>query len=307
MWKKTVIQTGAAVLALTVSASLAGVAEAAPRPPQPKPAYVALGDSYAAGTGAGSYITTDGTSCHRSLLSYAGRIAANSNLALNLQACAGAVTSDVTALQLGPLSSSTAYVTVTIGGNDIGFADILSTCLGTSEISCLAAVSLAESKATNELPAKLVSVFSAVKAKAGNAKIVATNYPRLFNGVDCSLLTSFTSEEMTRLNAGADTLSGVIRDAATASNIGYVDVRTPFVGHAVCSSAAWINNASLFTQFESFHPNADGQRYGYTPGVSSALGTTNTKPGKGASSVTTGGQTSTDTRRGEVRVSTARG
>ena len=53
------------------------------------PAYVALGDSYASGTGTRSYIS-DGTSCQRSTSAYPSLIAAARGYALNFRACSGA-------------------------------------------------------------------------------------------------------------------------------------------------------------------------------------------------------------------------
>jgi len=290
----------AGLLTLVLGSSLAAAAEAAPKPPKPKPAYVALGDSYAAGEGAGTYLA-DGTGCDRSLSGYPGLVASNGNLALDLQACAGAVVADVSGLQLATLSPSTAYVTITVGGNDIGFADVMRTCLGTDTTACLDAVATARSVATTQLPDRLSNLFSTVKAKAPNAKIVATSYPRLFNGTDCSLWTSFTTDEMTALNDGSDLLAQVVEQAAADARIGFTDVRQPFVGHAICDAAPWIHNVEIFNQDESFHPNADGYRYGYTPGVMTSLGVSSTtKPGK--PKVTTGGQTSSDTERGRVEV-----
>lgn len=307
MSKKAMVRLFAGLITLTLGTSVATVSEAAPKPPKPQPQYVALGDSYAAGDGAGTYLS-DGTDCHRSLLGYPGLVAANGNLALNLQACSGADIGDVTSLQLGALSGSTAYVTITIGGNDIGFSSVVSTCLGNDTNACLTAVTTAEDLAANQLTGQLTTLFSAVKAKVGTGtKIVATSYPRLFNGSDCSVWTDFTVEEMTRLNEGADTLAGVIQVAASTAGIGYTDVRTPFVGHAVCDATPWIHNVSLFVpQYEYFHPTADGYRYGYTPGVATSLGVSATKPGKGKPTVTTGGQTSTDTSRGDVQVNPAK-
>lgn len=290
----------AGLLTLALGSSLATAADAAPKPPKPKPAYVALGDSYAAGEGAGSYLA-DGTGCDRSLLGYPGLVAANGNLTLDLQACAGAVVSDVSALQLATLTTSTAYVTITVGGNDIGFADVMTTCLGTNTTACLNAVAAAEGVATSVLPGRLANLFSVVKTLAPNAKITATSYPLLFNGRNCSLWTSFTPDEMTALNAGSDLLAWVIQQAADVAGIDYADVRQPFTGHAICDAAPWIHNVEIFSQDESFHPNADGYRYGYTPGVMTSLGVSSTtKPGR--PKVTTGGQTSTDTERGRVEV-----
>ena len=63
------------------------------------PAYVALGDSYASGTGTRSYIA-DGTSCQRSTSAYPSLIAAARGYALNFRACSGATVADVTNTQL---------------------------------------------------------------------------------------------------------------------------------------------------------------------------------------------------------------
>jgi hypothetical protein len=44
-------------------------------------------------------------------------------------ACSGATTSDVVSTQLGPLTSATGLVSITVGGNDAGFGDVMSTCV----------------------------------------------------------------------------------------------------------------------------------------------------------------------------------
>src|ERR1700754_1011327 len=87
------------------------------------PAYVALGDSYSSGNGAGNYISSSGD-CHRSNSAYPALWAsANSPSSFTFAACSGAVTTDVINSQLGSLNASTGLVTLTIGGNDAGFAD----------------------------------------------------------------------------------------------------------------------------------------------------------------------------------------
>ena len=78
-------------------------------------------------------------------------------------------------------------------------------------------------------------------------------------------------------------------------------MQEPFGGHAVCDSTPWINNVDLLAQYNSFHPNAAGHASGYQPAVRSSLkldgnvSVTTTK-------VTTGGTTSSDTKRGLVRI-----
>ena len=99
----------AATAALVVSAAPAHAAN---------PSYVALGDSYSSGTGTRSYIS-DGTSCLRSVYAYPSLIASAKGYDLNFRACSGAKIADVSNTQLSALSSSTAYVSISIGGNEI--------------------------------------------------------------------------------------------------------------------------------------------------------------------------------------------
>ena len=133
----------AAVTALVISAAPADAAA---------PSYVALGDSYSSGTGTRSYLA-DGTSCLRSVYAYPSIIASAKGYALNFRACSGAKITDVTNAQLSALSSSTAYVTISIGGNDAGFADVLTTCAQPAWLSnCTGAVDRAQSYVRNTLP-----------------------------------------------------------------------------------------------------------------------------------------------------------
>ena len=67
-------------------------------------------------------------------------------------------------------------------------------------------------------------------------------------------------------------LATAISNAAGDAGVTFADVRTPFVGHAVCDRSPWILNASLFKSYESFHPNATGHSSGYRPVVATALG-----------------------------------
>lgn len=279
--------------------------------PAPAGVYVALGDSYAAGNGAGSYLDS---TCHRSLKGYPGLVAESGSLELDLQACSGATIADVLNHQLGTLDGDTDYVTITAGGNDVGFADIISTCaIGTTN-DCLAEIDAAVSMIPT-VQDRLTTLVGQVQTAAPNASIVVTTYPRFFDGDVCStLLTSFTGTETAALDDGANQLAAGIMDAVGAissENVSAVDVRGPFSGHGVCDSDEWIHDIAIFggNSFEWFHPNAAGYQYGYTPSVGEALAVPEpnqpTKPGKGnnkKTTVTVGGVTSSDTERGTVKV-----
>lgn len=256
--------------------------------------YVALGDSYAAGVGAGGYLD-DGSDCGRSAASYPGVLATARGYVLDLQACSGAVTSDIPR-QLGTLSASTTRVSLSVGGNDIGFAPVVTECLKPSWWgNCTGAVDGARAAITDQLPGRLRTTYGLVRAKAPNATVVVTGYPRLFNGRDCSPLTFFSADEMARLNATADLLNATIRREAERAGFQFVDVTDPFVGHAVCDSPEWIHNASLVVR-DSFHPKPAGHR-AYATAIGSRL---DGAPARQAATIRTGGQTSSDTRRGRV-------
>ncbi len=231
------------------------------------PAYVALGDSYSSGTGTRSYLD-DGTSCLRSTYAYPSLIAAAKGYALNFRACSGATVADVASLQLPALSASTAYVTISVGGNDAGFADVLTECALPSWISdCYGAIAGAQSFIRYTLPARLDGLYARIRSLAPAAKVTVVGYPRIFDGRDCNLFTWFSSTEESRLNATADLINSVMSGRATAAGFSFADPTSRFVGHAVCDPTEWINGLSN-PIVESYHPNRSGHASGYTPTVS---------------------------------------
>jgi len=248
----------AAVTALVISAAPAGAAA---------PSYVALGDSYSSGTGTRSYIA-DGTSCLRSVYAYPSLIASAKGYALNLRACSGAKIADVTGTQLSALTASTSYVTISVGGNDAGFADVLTTCAQPAWLSnCNGAVDGAQAYIRTTLPAALTSLYASIRSRAPQAKVTVVGYPRIFNGEDCNLLTWFSPTEESRLNATADLINSTTAARASAAGFAFANPTSRFVGHAVCDSPEWLNGLSNPIT-ESYHPNKTGHASGYTPTVS---------------------------------------
>ena len=129
------------------------------------PSYVALGDSYSSGVGTRSYLS-DGTSCQRSTYAYPSLVAAARGYALNFRACSGAKISDVTNTQLGALAASTGYVTISVGGNDAGFADVLTECAQPGWMSnCNGAIDKAQAYINNTLPGRLATLYASIRTK----------------------------------------------------------------------------------------------------------------------------------------------
>jgi lysophospholipase L1-like esterase len=231
--------------------------------------YVALGDSYSSGTGTRDYSLSSG--CQRGPYAYPALIKADRpNTNLTFVACSGAKTGDVLANQVQSLSTSTNIVTITIGGNDAGFSSVITKC-AEPLISCNTEITNAQNYIRNTLPGNLNNVYSQIRSRAPNARVIVLGYPRIFMGVDCNAGTFFSSDEMTKLNATADLMKTTIAGRAAAYGFTFKDAIPAFVGHAVCSSTEWLNGLSNPIS-DSYHPNRNGHKLGYEPLVRSVIG-----------------------------------
>ncbi len=249
-----------------VSAGLIGVVAAAPAASAGGAVnYVALGDSYSSGAGAGDYISSSG-SCERSTNAYPEQWAdANSPATFVSVACSGATTADVLSSQVSALSTSTTLVSITIGGNDAGFSSTMETCVLSSTSSCLNAVAAAETFIADQLPARLDSTLQAIRAHAPSAKVVVLDYPDLYDLSGPGFCIGLSTQDRTALNQGADELDGAIQAAAQANNDTFADVRGQFAGHEICDSGGWLHSVDIFAISSSYHPTAAGQELGYQP------------------------------------------
>ncbi len=229
--------------------------------------YVALGDSYAAGVGAGVPLSL----CWRSRAGYPVAVAGSLGLDVAYQACLGATVAHVLDHQLEALADTTELVTVTVGGNDIGFVPVLVACAEPAWMrDSDGVIDHALAVLRTRLPADLDRLHEAVRARAGAARRVVTAYPRLFAGIDCSPLTFFSAHEMDRLDAAADELAATIEVAAVRAGAEFVDVRPGFVGHAVCQPEPYLNGVSAVV-VNSYHPDAAGHD-AYAAAVLARLG-----------------------------------
>jgi hypothetical protein len=262
--RKAVYAGAAAALALGSSMVAAPAFGATPTH------YAALGDSYSSGVGTRDYFPDSGD-CQRSPKAYPQLWANSHKVAkFSFAACSGAKTDDVDANQLGSLGPDTSLVTISIGGNDIGFTSVIGQCLFTDDASCASAVNAAETRIRDDLPAKLDTTYAKIRSAAPNAKVVVVGYPRL-NALGPCNIPGYTDAKRASINAGADVLANVIAGRASAAGFSFADTRWGFDGHGVCGSQEWINGPSNPVR-ESFHPNVDGQADGYLPTVDAATG-----------------------------------
>ncbi|GLZ05017.1 lipase 1 [Actinomadura sp. NBRC 104412] len=230
--------------------------------------YVALGDSYSSGTGAGNYDPASGN-CLRSANAYPRLWAADrSPDSFKFVACSGATTSSVTSGQLSALESSTTLVSITVGGNDAGFARVMETCVLQSTASCETAVANAESFMRNTLPGRLDSLYSSIRSKSPSARVVVLGYPRLYiqNSSGC---IGLSQTKRAALNRAADTLNTSISGAVSRAGFTFSDVRDEFAGHELCSGDGWLHSLT-YPIGDSYHPTARGHANGYYPALRSS-------------------------------------
>jgi len=231
--------------------------------------YVALGDSYSSGVGTGGPYS--GGNCSRSASAYP-QLWANSHspASFGFAACSGARTGDVLSSQVGSLSASTSLVTISIGGNDAGFVDVITACTLNDDTTCVNRVNTAKTFVNNELPAKLDSVYAAIKQRSPSARVIVLGYPRFYK-VPGSCSVGLSDTKRSAINGGSDTLATVTSARARAAGFTFVDIRTIWTGHEICSGSVWLNSLT-WPVGESYHPNKSGQANGYLVALNGATG-----------------------------------
>jgi lysophospholipase L1-like esterase len=258
------------MLAIGVTASAFGLAAAVTGtgiPAQAAPAvhYVALGDSYSSGVGAGD---TSG-SCGRSPNAYPALWAkAHSPASFTFAACSGATTSDVINSQLSALNTSTTLVSITIGGNDVGFSHIMETCVLESTSACESVIATAEKYANDTLPGLLDTTLADISGHAPNAKVVVSDYPDFYD-LSAWLCLGLSSADHRAIDNGINDLDGVLQSAAAKYGDTFFDVRSEFASHEICSGSDWLHALTLPIG-DSYHPTANGQKDGYLPAFTAA-------------------------------------
>ncbi|WP_421111124.1 SGNH/GDSL hydrolase family protein [Streptomyces sp. NEAU-S77] len=259
-------------MALSVTAV---IATAQPGSAAARPHYVALGDSVAAGIGAGSLSRWQGN-CFidedrkirvpNATKAYPPRVARALGARLDFKAFCGANTKQVIAEQLGTLNDGTDLVTVQVGANNYGFTGVVKKCILFSGGSvCNDAVAKVQRDFANKLPGDLDKLYKRIREKAEGAKVLVVGYPKILRQTQplCNGDGRMFLDTRKRINTAAHTLNDVTRIAAARHGFQFVEAEQAFKGHAICDRPEWINGISLPT-VESFHPNARGhQAYGW--------------------------------------------
>ncbi|WP_394436558.1 SGNH/GDSL hydrolase family protein [Streptomyces sp. SGAir0957] len=269
----------AALSSCALTVGLAGTAAAAaPGAPSGghRPAYVALGDSYTSGPGIPAQVDAG---CARSDHNYPSLTARSRHLtSFTDVSCGGATTAEMWQAQgtnkpqLDAVRRDTDLVTLQIGGNDIGFGSIISTCagLGAQDLSgnpCQKHYNAAGYDALTlkilQTAPKVTRVLRAVHAKAPHARVVVVGYPALLpdDGTGCYPTVPFAAKDFPYLRDTQKRLNLMLRAVAHLNRADYVDTYRPTVGHDMCKAPAdrWIEPLSPTSPAAPAHPNAKGQ------------------------------------------------
>lgn len=231
--------------------------------------YVALGDSYASGVGAGNYDPAGGD-CKRSANSYPSLLQkAHSEYKLTDVSCSGATIEDVRANQLSAVNGDTDVVTVTVGGNDAQFSTVAADCLLNTDSYCKSSTAMASYYARNQMVTELAGLYADIKERAPQAEIVVLGYPRVISETGTCPLIDLSADKRTYMNGYADALNEGTEAAAAEQSVTFVDVRDAFQGHGACGSDSWINDLTNLS--EVFHPTAAGYESGYYPELDKTL------------------------------------
>ena len=172
------------------------------------------------------------------------------------------------------------YVTITIGGNNVGFSEII-TAAATSGYRDVNLLSTLLTNAIDGLDGaggtleKIENTYKTISENAGTqAHIVVAGYPKLINEKGAWIF--FSEQEATMINNAVVTFNGKIQGlvnqcAKQGMNISFVDVMTAFEGHEAYTGNSYINGIILGTKSEelvdkkinegsnySIHPNKYG-------------------------------------------------
>jgi lysophospholipase L1-like esterase len=273
---------GGSLLVITLSGT-AGAGVFAPPGDAGPPHYVSLGDSYTAAPLVPSQ-TGSPAGCLRSTHSYPFLVAAGTGAATFTDvSCQGATTANMTHPQSVPLGTNppeenalsvrTTLVTLQIGGNNIGFSDIIIHCTTLSLTNPFGSPCKDHytSGGTDKLRAKINAAapkvaadLQGIHADAPNARVFLVGYPVILpnSGDGCWPVVPIAYGDVPYLRGVEKALNSMLASVAAANNATFVDTYTSSIGHDVCQAPGtnWVEGLIPTSPAAPFHPNRLGEQ-----------------------------------------------
>lgn len=213
--------------------------------------YVAMGSSFAAGPGIAPSAGSKPVMCARSANNYAQQLAKRRGLELIDVSCSGATTSGVLdgwagiRPQIEALTAETRLVTITIGGNDVGYIGGLmgASCRqvnAASGVRCPPTLAPKEERWT-ALEAALRRIAAEVRQRAPKAKLIWVDYPVVLPGKGLCAATPVSPQEADMARAMAKRLAALTARVARDTGSSILAASRLTVGHDVCARDPWMN------------------------------------------------------------------
>ena len=254
---------------VALAAALALPACAADRATTPRSdTYVAMGSSFAAGPGIAP-MEQGGELCRRSLANYPNLLAEKRGLKLIDASCGGATTGNMLEAwgkipaQVDALTRDTALVTVTIGGNDVGYIGGLmgAACRNGVKDSAMAGRCIALPEATEAawqgLEQRLGRIAAEVRDRSPHARLIFVEYPSVVPLKGTCARLGLTAAEAAKARALAARLAALTAKVAKANGAEVLHADRLSRGHDVCAAKPWMNGAVVRGKDDGmvFHPN----------------------------------------------------
>jgi lysophospholipase L1-like esterase len=274
-----------------VVAGLAAVGLAGPAGGVTSPgSYVAVGDSYTAGPLIPNLVPAP-LGCLRSDHNYPHLVAQARGLRLRDVSCIGATTDDLFAPQpvfggtnppqLDALDAGVGTVSIQVGGNDIGYLEIVGRCaavlpIGTpcQHVYVRGGVDELSRRIAATAP-KVAATLGEVRRRSPQARILLVGYPAILPdaGLGCWPLVPIAPADVAYLRDKEKELNAMLATQAAAAGATYVDVYGPSVGHDACQlpGVRWVEPLLPLAPAAPVHPNALGMQ-GMAGAVVAALG-----------------------------------
>jgi hypothetical protein len=240
--------------------------------------WVGLGDSYAAGPLIPSQSLSP-LGCLRSDHNFAHLAAAQDGMSLADASCSGATTANMTGSQstsagtnppqFNSLSASTKVVSLSIGGNDIGFTSILENCVTYNPFShpCKDRYIVNGddriSDSINAAAPKVAAALRGIHARSPSARVLVVNYAAILpaSGSGCWPQVPLGFTDVPYLRAKEQQLNAMLATQAAANDAPIVDDATPSLPFNACtgSGTRWVEPLVPGNTAAPFHPNARGE------------------------------------------------
>lgn len=244
-------------------------------PPVTNSYYVALGSSYAAGLGLGPRASGSPIVSGRTVNGYPQQLARLLKVpSFTDMSSSGSTVRHVLhggQMLLGPqidaLGPDTRIVTLTAGGNDVGYVGDLTAMAYSNRggiIGTLVGVfwngakPLAERK-FSELENNLTATLAEIRRRSPHARVVVVTYPTILPDSGTCAALGISQEQAELMRAVGVKLAETTRTAATKAGVAIVDMASLSDGHDACRSDPWVNGFRP-TAGADFHPTLAGAR-----------------------------------------------